>query len=159
MGILFGTVCYFLALLSKESAIAFLLIIPLSGLMLSGKTIRDSLMMLIPLGIATILFLGIRYQVIGNEQAKNSRIVLENILYGTSGLSETLATKMQILFYYIKLVFVPWPLNWDYSYNQIPVANWSTLTAIAGLVIYGALSIIAILQFRKDTVLSFCILF
>ncbi len=159
LGILFGTMFYFLALMSKESAIGFLLIIPLSALMLKGKNIRQCLMMLAPLGIATILFLVVRYQVIGNQPAKNSRIVLENILYGATSLSETLATKMQILFYYIKLVFVPWPLNWDYSYNQIPVANWSNLTSIAGFVIYAALFIYAILKFRKDPVLSFCILF
>ncbi len=154
-----GSLLYFLSLLSKESAIAFLVIIPLSMMMIQKKEIKSSLKALIPLSLMTFLFLIIRHNVIGTSTKSNSLAILENVLNASTSIWQTTATKSVILFHYIRLLFVPWPLTWDYSYNQIPLVNWTSITAWLGLIIYGALFIYAILQFKKQPLFSFLILF
>ncbi len=154
-----GSLLYFLSLLSKESAIAFLIIIPLSMIMIQKKEIKSSLKALIPLGLMTFLFLIIRHNVIGTSTQSNGLSILENVLNASTSIWQTTATKSVILFHYIRLLFVPWPLTWDYSYNQIPLVNWTSVTAWVGLIIYGLLFIYALLQFKKQPLFSFLILF
>lgn len=154
-----GSFFYFLSLLSKESAIAFLIIIPLSLGMIKKRAIKSSLMSLIPLGLMTLIFLIIRHNVIGTSTSTNGLAILENVLNASTSIWQTTATKSVILFHYIKLLFVPWPLTWDYSYNQIPLVNWTSVTAWLGLIVYGTLFIFAILQFKKQPLYSFLILF
>ena len=154
-----GSILFFLSLLSKESAIAFLIIIPLSLMMIQKKEIKSSLIILIPLGFMTLLFLIIRQNVIGTSTQSNGLAILENVLNASTNIWQTTATKSVILFHYIRLLFVPWPLTWDYSYNQIPLVNWSSVNAWIGLIVYGALFIYAILQFKKQPLFSFLILF
>jgi Tfp pilus assembly protein PilF len=154
-----GSFFYFLSLLSKESAIAFLIIIPLSVIMIQKKEIRSSIKALIPLGLMTLLFLIIRHNIIGTSTQSKDMAILENVLNASTSIWQTTATKSVILFHYIRLLFVPYPLTWDYSYNQIPLVNWSSVIAWLGLIIYSLLFIYATLQFKKQPLLSFLILF
>lgn len=159
ISIVIGTLFFFLGILSKESAIAFLLIIPLTYYLLIHSEYKITLKYFSFLAGASGIFIFMRYKAIGTAPTNIIDPLLDNILYRANGFAEITATKAQILFYYIKLLFVPWPLSWDYSYNQISVANWSNLSAWLGLLIYGALFVFAILQIRKMPILSFCILF
>ena len=81
------------------------------------------------------------------------------MLYGAGSFAESSATKMEILFHYLRLSFFPWQLSWDYSYNEIPIVNWSSVSAWISLLLYGALLAYAVLQARKKPVISFAILF
>ncbi|MFN6092527.1 MAG: tetratricopeptide repeat protein, partial [Bacteroidota bacterium] len=84
---------------------------------------------------------------------------LTNILNATHNIGELTATKVTILFYYMKLLVMPCPLVWDYSFNQIPVANWSNvLPWISGL-IYFFLIGFSVYQWKKNPIISFFILF
>ena len=159
LSIIVGTFFFFLGILSKESAIAFLLIIPIAYYMLINSDYKIALKYFSFLLLASVLFIFMRYKAIGTAPTNIIDPMLDNILYRANGFAEVTATKAQILFYYIKLLFVPWPLSWDYSYNQISVVNWTSLTAWFGLLIYGTLFVFAILQIRKMPILSFCILF
>ena len=156
---IFGYVLFFLGLLSKESAIAFLLIIPLCNWMFFKSDMVSTLKKSFPLLLTTMLFLFLRYLAIGNEPNNIGLSDLDNVLHAAKGIGEITATKAVILFYYIKLLFVPYPLNWDYSYQQIPVTDWMNILPWIGLIIYAALFAYAILNIRKNSVLSFAILF
>lgn len=157
--IIYGTIFLFLALLSKESAIAFIAIIPLSLIMLSNIDFKSALKKSIPLFAASTAFLLIRYLVVGSEKANTGIPMMENVLNGAQSFNQVTATKMEILFYYIKLLFVPWPLNWDYSFNQIPLVEWNSVLPIISILIYGGLAIFALVNFKKKPILSFAILF
>lgn len=159
LSLMIGSVFYFLALLSKESAIAFLVIIPLSMIMIRNTEIKSAMLLFIPLGVVTLIFLLIRQSVMGTATNANGLAILENVLNASASIWQTTATKSVILFHYIRLLFVPWPLTWDYSYNQIPLVNWTSASAWFGLLIYGALFVYAVLFFRKQPVISFLILF
>ncbi len=155
-----GLLFFMLALLSKESAIAFLVIIPLANYMLMKKELKSTLYLFASMTIVAGIFLLVRHQVLGsNTSSSSDSQELENVLNATKSFGENTATKAVILFYYIKLLFIPWPLNWDYSFNQIPVANWGSLLSWVGLIIYAGLFVFAILKFKKHPILSFSILF
>jgi tetratricopeptide (TPR) repeat protein len=154
-----GTFFFLIALLSKESAITFMAIIPLSYIMLFNIEIKNAISKSIPLFATTALFLFVRFVVVGNEKPNAGILLLENVLNGAQNFNQVTATKMEILYYYFKLLFIPWPLNWDYSFNQIPIVEWNAILPIISIIIYGGLAIFAILYFRKKPVLSFSILF
>jgi len=157
--LIYGSIFFILALLSKESAIAFLVIVPLSLIMLRKIKIKDSVIYSVPLLALTGLFLIVRNVIVGTESAHRGIGILDNALNGAVGFAQVTATKFEILFYYLKLLFVPWPLSWDYSLNHIPIVDWTSTLPWLGLVFYGVIFIMAILLFKKNPVISFSILF
>jgi tetratricopeptide (TPR) repeat protein len=155
--LIISIVYYLLALLSKESAITFLLIIPLSLYMLKNLSLRKSLIAMIPYASVAIVFMIIRTMIVGTTSQASSVAILENVLSGCNGFAQQTATRVEILFYYLKLVFIPWPLCWDYSFNQIPIVEWDNMIAIISLLLHLALFIVAIYFFKKKPIYSFCI--
>lgn len=156
---LLSMLCFALALLSKEGAFAMILIFPLVFWMLLSQSIKRSIIYSLPyIGIAA-MFLLVRSAVLSGEAQNYQNTVLENVLYNASGFAETSATKMEILFHYLRLLFVPWPLSWDYSYNQIPLVNWNSLMAWFGLLLYAGMLGLAVVKIKKRPVISFGILF
>ncbi|MBP6334409.1 MAG: tetratricopeptide repeat protein [Bacteroidia bacterium] len=151
--------CFALALFSKESAITLALLIPLSHFMILSTEKKELILKFAGFFTIAILFLALRFAVIGSGESVSTFPVHENILTRADGVGEATATRMEILFYYLKLLFVPYPLSWDYSFNQIPVMDWSDLLPWISLVLYATLLILAIYLFRKKPVLSFAILF
>jgi len=157
--VLLGSLFFFFALLSKESAIAFLIIIPLASFMLFKKNIKSSLLQLIPLGLVAGLFILMRYMAIGREPNSSVLSMLDNVLVSAQDLSHKTASIAKVLFYNIRLLFIPWPLSYDYSYNQIPIVGWGSPLSWLGFIIYASLFVFAVLSFNKKRTLSFCVLF
>ncbi len=155
----YGTVCFALALLSKESAISFLAVIPLALYMFSNLNLKRALIISAPLLVTVGLFLWVRFIMVGTESAHRGIAVLDNVLAAAHGFGEVTATKAVILYHYLQLLFIPWPLSWDYSYNQIPVSDPGHFHPWLSLLIHAGLLVFAILFFRKKPVLSFSILF
>ena len=79
--------------------------------------------------------------------------------YLNASFSEKYATILFVLLQYLKLLFFPYPLTYDYSYNQIPYHNFSDLTVMISFLIYAFLFIYAILKWSRKDVISWCILF
>ena len=150
---------YSLALLSKEGVFAMILIFPLAFRLLLSQSIKKSVLYALPYLGAGLLFLFARYLVLNGQVQNYQNTILENVLYGARGFAQVTATKMEILFHYQRLFFVPWPLSWDYSYNQVPVVDWSSPAAWASLLLYGGMFIFALLKIKKQPVISFGILF
>lgn len=144
-----------LALLSKESAIAFLMIIPLSRWLIKEETILETLRHSLFHAAVALLFLGVRFAVVGTESPDIGVPLLANVLHGAQNLGEASATRMVILFHYLRLTVLPWPLSWDYSYNQIPIVDWSDLTALFSIFVHGGLLIVALIHIKKYRWLSF----
>ncbi|MEO6540241.1 MAG: hypothetical protein ABIN74_04590 [Ferruginibacter sp.] len=151
--------CFSLALFSKEGVFAMILIFPLAFWLLLSQSIKRSLLYSLPYLAIGMLFLFARHLVLDGQVQNYQNTILENVLYGAKGFAEHTATRMEILFHYLRLFFVPWPLSWDYSYNQVPVVNWSSITAWVSLLAYAGLLIFAIVKIKKQPVISFGILF
>lgn len=120
---------YTLALFSKENAVVFLVLIPLS-LFLFNVEKRIAFKSFIPLSIASILFLVCRIAVTGTTFITNSKNFLENPFLQFRGervLEMNPADKYGTIFYtllkYVQLHIFPYPLTHDYAPKSIATIN------------------------------------
>ncbi len=148
---------FLLALLSKENAITFLAIIPLTIYIYKKGNRVNYLMCLIPVCLATIFFLIIRILAIGKFSPPPNEILNNPYIYAT--INEKSATIFYVLGYYIKLLFWPNPLTFDYFPYHIKLVNWNNIFALLSLLFYVVIIAYAVLTIRKKTVISFGILF
>lgn len=154
-----GAVYFAIASFSKESAMAWVAIFPLSLIMFRQSTILQALRMTLPFFAISALYLVVRLLLIGTATNYFGIPVLTNILTGTNSVGEWWATKLEILWVYLRLLVLPWPLSWDYSFNQVPVVDFTSPIPWISLIMHAALMIVAVIGFRRHAVFSFAILF
>lgn len=119
-----GLLFYFLALLSKEYAICLLGLIPLLLFVLKKATLARSIRAVVPFLAVALLYLLLRFSVVGVGSTQENLEVLNNpYIFATN--PEKWATRIEILNRYLKLLVFPYPLSSDYSYNAIPYAHFS----------------------------------
>lgn len=159
--LIFASVSLFLGLLSKEIAIAFLAIIPLTAYYFTQTKLKNIFKTMLPLLFAAIIFLLIRGNVLGfslHKQDIAKEIMNNPFLYAS--FSEKMATIFYTLWMYIKLLFFPHPLTYDYYPHQIPIINWTNPGAFLPLILYISLGLYAVYGlFRKKDVISYSIWF
>ena len=156
----FAGCTFFLALLSKENALTFLAVIPLSLYFFTKTTPKKIALSMIPLGITAAAYLWIRYLVIGyflSSDGAPITDIMNNPFYGLS-INEKFATVFYTLGLYIKLLFFPHPLTHDYYPFQIPIINWGDMRAIFPVLLYALLGVLVLIGFRKKTVWAYGII-
>jgi hypothetical protein len=153
-------VALFLAMLSKENALTFLAVIPLTLWFFVRIPAARIATAVWPLLAAALLFILVRYKAMGYmvNHGKSMNDLMNNpFLQMTSG--ERLATIFMTLGWYIKLLFVPHPLTHDYYPYHVPKVGWSDWRAIVSFVFYAGLSVWSIANLRKRPVLAYTFLF
>lgn len=148
------------ALFSKENAITFLAVVPLALYFLpQEKQKTDYLWTLVPIFVASVLFLVVRAQVLnGMLTDSDNALALNNPFVGQSKAAEV-ATVLVTWAIYLKLMIFPHPLTHDYYPNQIEITNfanplvWVVLLAVIALVAF------MVKVFKKKNVLAFAIAF
>jgi protein O-mannosyl-transferase len=156
--LIYSFLAFFLGLMAKENTITFLAVIPLSVYFFTNHNLKDNLFSALPLVAASVLFLIIRQSVLGDFSAPVARELLNNPFLDASN-SEKFATIFYTLGLYIQLLIFPHPLTYDYYPKEIPIIGWGDIRAWGSLLIYAVLGLIALLHFRKKTILSFSIFF
>ena len=166
-GIVFGSVFYLLAFLSRENAVTFLALIPLA-LLIQGKVkwkpfLRSTLIIPI-LGILTIMILNYSMNSqLGQEKTVGFGVyeeshILGNSFFGTQHFGNRFANALHLIVLYIKNFILPYPLKYYSGYNVIPVTQVE-LPVIIGLLLLLGLNIFAFIRFRKNSLIAFGILF
>lgn len=155
--IAFTLIMLHIAMLSKPSALVFLGLIPLTLYFFSSATIKKITIFALFI-IVTILFF---YFTFRNLIPAGHRPILfwENPLFFEKNIGVKLATGFLSLGYYFKLLLIPYPLRFYYGFNQIPIVNFSNGWALASLLVYIILLIIALRGFKKKSIISFGVLF
>ncbi len=148
---------YLLALFSKENGLIFIVMIPMSIYFFTKKKTSEIFNASLGFWLVAIFYIIIRFSLLGvrNQVVQG---VMDNPYILASG-SQKLATILFVGLMYLKLLFFPYPLTYDYSYHQVPYRNFSDPLVIASLVIYAALAFIAFIRFTKKDIFSWCILF
>jgi len=142
--------CFLLiAMLSKESGIVFAALIPLSQWLLKSMSPASLVRNSIPLLLVSATFLLIRHAVIQDAPSTAILRAMDNILFTATDLNASTATRSAILFLYLKLLFVPWPLVWDYTYHQIPLNTWTDVLPWMGAMCYAGLIAVSVVYFRR----------
>lgn len=153
-------IAFLIALLSKENALTFLAVIPLTLYFFTNATLKQYIHTLAPIVAATFVFFVIRYQVLGFVVSSGTEAAeLLNNPFLNSSNSDKFATIFYTLGLYLKLLVFPHPLTHDYYPFHIPIVSWGSIKALLPLVLYLALGIYAVLGIRKKNVVAYGILF
>lgn len=161
-----GAICFFIALMSKENAITFLVVIPLTFWFFTKANLPKIALHSAPLFASAILFLLIRGSVIGwsmgdepMELMNNPFIKVDGARYIPFTMEERLATILFTLGKYLQLLVFPHPLTHDYYPRHIDIMHFTDWRVLLSLLLYVGLAIWAIRgMFKKDR-LSYGILF
>src|ERR1035437_608967 len=151
---------FFISLFSKESAASFLLIIPLLLYFFTNTPLKVNRNISVLFLLITGIFLAIHSIVLSNVGLPRvSYSYHDNSILLTNVFSQRMATAIFIMGTYLKLLFIPYLLSYDYSFNQIPITSFSNIIVIASIIFYIGMFVYALLRFRKKDLISFSILF
>lgn len=152
-------VCFFLGMLSKESAIVFVAIVPLSIYFFTDTPLKENLKLTLSLVVVSIIYLCIHKAVIGGIALTNVPVI-DNTLLVTNNFMQQRMTSILILGKYLLLLFIPSPLSCDYSFNTIPiVTSFANAGFLLALIVHVALLIFAIKKWKEKSVLAYSIFF
>lgn len=152
-----GVVLFYLAIISKETVIAFVGIIPVVFFFYRNEDKKRAIFITTGTIVATIIFLAIRTSVLNaydaNQPAANVEFI-DNALAGAADMPLTattvLATKVVVMGHYLRLMFLPYPLLSTYSFNSIPFANFASIGFWLSLIAYVAMIYFMVTRFMKD---------
>lgn len=157
---------FLLGMMSKENVITMLGVVPLTlWWFQKNKNIRW-IPALLPIVMASFLFLVIRGSVTGWDQGKppmelmnNPFLKIENDAYKPFTVAEKSATVMYTMGKYVQLLVFPYPLTHDYYPRHIDIMSWSDPLVIVYALMWLALFYIAFKGLRQKTWWSYGILF
>ncbi len=142
--VVWGMICFFLALLSKEYAAAMIVLIPASLMIFHKRKLKDLTKLVLPIGAVMFLYVLVRLGAIGGAAAapvdKSKQDPL-NDPYLYASLEQKIASKLNRLDDYLWLLIFPYPLVSDYSYQHFPYSKitdpmvWLSLAVNIGLVV------------------------
>lgn len=151
-------VLFFLALLSKESAIAFLIIIPLSIFVFKSNYFKLNIKQFLGLFFVAIIFVIIRQSVVLPPTDSSIGGLMNNPFLNAS-YSERIATAFYTFIKYYQLLIFPHPLTYDYYPNHILIQHFSSVGTLIGIALTILFLGLSIFLFRKNKIVSFSILF
>lgn len=147
---------FFLALLSKEYGVSLLFLVPIMIYLLPQQRKKIILPTAVLGGVFALYFV-IRVSIVGMNSVESTEI-LNNPFLNASG-AEAFATKIAVLGKYLKLLFVPWPLSYDYSYNEIPIVGIGNPGFLISALIYLGITAGAFYSLWKRHIISFGLFF
>ncbi|NOT36743.1 MAG: hypothetical protein HOP11_05145 [Saprospiraceae bacterium] len=158
--LIYGLLNYFLALMSKENAITFLAIIPLTLYFFKNLGFIESIRKTWMIWIPAILFLIIRSKVIGFF-LNNGGVVtdLMNNPFVGMRLDEKISTIFYCIGWYIKLLFIPHPLTHDYYPYHVPKVGFDDAISWLGIIFILAILILSFLFREKNKLQWYSVLF
>ena len=152
----FALLFFYFALLSKETAVTGLALLPLFLYFFRFDNLKKSMMKTLPFVVIAFLFFIQKYQMIGTLSGNPPTDII-NYPYA---ITHTKLPSTFLIFYKcVRVVVVPYPLIYDYSYNQIPPGSFSDFYTIAGLALMIGLIVLSALLIKKNKIISFSLIF
>jgi len=160
LDLIWASLVFFLGLMSKENAITFLSVIPLTLYFFTKSTLRKVLISLGCLLFVTVIFIFIRFKVLGFLMSGgNIDYELLNNPFLKVDTLQKYATILLTWGKYLLLLIFPHPLTHDYYPKQIPIIGMNDFRAIIPLLIYVFMFIYALINAKKKTIISYSIFF
>jgi protein O-mannosyl-transferase len=128
-----GLVSCYLAMLSKETALTGVLLLPVIIFYYTDMNVGESLKKAIPFALVALLFFIQKKQLLGTL----SGIIPDDIVnypYVKSNIK--LPTTFMLFAFCLRLLIVPHPLRYDYSFNQMPAVTIGNGWALLGVLIF-----------------------
>jgi protein O-mannosyl-transferase len=157
--IIYASIAYLLALMSKEYGATLLIIVPLSLYVYFRKVnIMKYAPLLAGLGIAFAIYYFKRSTVvIAGSPLQDTELLNNPYLFATE--AQKSATQMFINLKYLLLLLIPTPLSCDYSYNVIPFREFADPFVILSALLIITYIVLFIRSIIKRSWLAFPIAF
>lgn len=147
-----------LALFSKENAVTFVLIIPLTIYFFRSSSLKLSLLSAWPLYLCFVFFILVRWKVIGYFLSNGVVITdLMNNPFVGMRLDEKIATIFYTILWYFKLLIFPHPLTHDYYPYHVPKVGFTHFIPIVSVLVCGILCWLAYHFRSKNKTISYSI--
>jgi hypothetical protein len=158
LNLLASGVSMFLGLMSKENAITFLAVIPLTMYFFTKASTRDYWLALAPSLLAALLYMIIRTNVIGYilDSGKEITDLMNDPFLEMNGI-EKLATIIYTLGEYLRLLVFPHPLTHDYYPYHIPIMNFGKPGTLISLAIYIGLAYLFFKLWKSKSIYAWSI--
>ncbi len=157
--LIYSFLSFSIGILSKESAITFILIIPLTTHFFTNSTFSQKVKVTLPIIAATIFYLLLRINAIGYLlSGKEITDLMNNPFYGMT-FGEKTATIFYTLLMYLKLHIFPHPLTHDYYPYQIPKMAWSDWQVLLSLAVHIGLLAVILRGWKKRSIYAYAATF
>lgn len=148
-------VAFLVGIFSKESAITFLAVVPLTAHFFTKASFGEKLKVTLPIVAGTFLYLLMRINAIGYLlDGKEVTDLMNNPFYGMS-FGDRLATVFYTLLLYLKLHIFPHPLTHDYYPFQIPKMSWTDWQSLLSLALHIGLVAVILRGWKNRTVWAY----
>lgn len=149
------------ALFSKENAITYLAVVPLTLFFYQNENLKksDYITTLIPVALGCIFFIWVRSKVLGGMMPADETNNILNNPYVNSTKAQEIATVLFTWAMYFKLLIIPHPLTHDYYPHQIAITDFSNPIVWMVIVACVALVVVALCNLKKRSVIAYGILF
>jgi protein O-mannosyl-transferase len=154
MQLLLGIATLFLAFISKETVITIIFIIPLVFFLYRNDDKKRAIFITVGSVAVTVAYLAIRGVILSKYGMSTTAIeFIDNSLAVAPNIMVRIATAILVLGMYIKLLFVPYPLNCDYAYDTIPFVGFGNIWVLLTVAVYlfiGGYGIFRLIKDKKD---------
>jgi tetratricopeptide (TPR) repeat protein len=141
--IIWGMFCFWLAFLSKEYAVALIVLIPAALMIFNKRKLTNLSWMITPFIGVLVAYAICRFGSVGLASAPvdQGKQDILNDPYLIANSEQRVASKINRLDDYLWLLIWPWPLVSDYSYATFPYSKitdpgvWLSIAVYAGLVV------------------------
>ena len=146
---------FLVGIFSKESAITFLAVVPLTAHFFTKASFGDKLKVTLPVVAGTFFYLIMRVNAIGYLlDGKEVTDLMNNPFYGMS-IGDRLATIFYTLLLYLKLHIFPHPLTHDYYPYQIPKMSWADWQSLLSLALHIGLVAVILRGWKNRTIWAY----
>jgi protein O-mannosyl-transferase len=149
---------FVLALLSKENAITYLAVVPLTMYFFTDAKVKDYVTMMVPMVVIAGIYVMLRQKFTDVDVMADTKEILNNPFVNTT-TGERLATVAFTFWEYIRLLIIPHPLTHDYYYNQVPIIGWDNVKAILPFILNVGIVVWAITKIKEKNIFSYAILY
>lgn len=149
---------FMLALLSKENALTFIAVIPLTLFVFTKTPFKNYLILALPLIITVIVYFVIRFSALGfiTNDVVNEELLNDPFLYAT--FWQKLGTVFYTWGRYLILLIFPHPLTHDYYPYHIQLIGLADYRSLISLAVYLALGVYAMIRIFKKDIIAYGIL-
>jgi protein O-mannosyl-transferase len=145
-------VFFYLALLSKETAITGLIILPVVLFFGTGLSFKQIALKSWPFIVLLVIFQYQKFVALGTI---SGRTVHDAVNYPYAIFEAKFPSSFMILMWCVKLIWLPYPLSYNYAYNQLPPADFSSPATWAGIALLVVTFYFLFANFNKKTPANF----
>lgn len=150
---------FVLAMFSKESAISFLAIFPITAYFFSDSSVSKSLKSTAWLLLPAIFYLLIRQSVIGNHLSLDKTSILDNFMVGANDPITRFCSAVMMLGYYLKSFCFPIVLSHEMGFNQIALAGFTDWRFLLSAIIHLTMVVYILKNFKKKDLTAYGLCF